>query len=81
MMGFPHTLQDWAAVVQAIAAVAGLGIASLAFRSWQRQGQAQMQQQSAQVTIHNYPDAQRFGEGRHFRSEVLLQAEFQFAAA
>ena len=64
MMGLPHTLQDWATVVQAIAAVAGVAIASLAFRSWQRQGQAQLQQQSSQVTIHNYPDAQRFGEGQ-----------------
>ncbi len=64
MFAWPQTLQDWAVVTQALAALAGLFVASVALRTWQAQGQTQRQQQLAQVTIHNYPDAPQFGDGQ-----------------
>ncbi len=59
MVWFPQDLAELATVVQALAAVAGLVLAGLAYGHWQQQ--AQSQTQASSVVIHNYTPPPRFG--------------------
>jgi len=57
----PQDLAEAAAVVQSLAAVAGLALGAAAVRRWHLQAQGQRQEQSSQVVIHNYPPTPEFG--------------------